>query len=148
MPKAHKVHNERFAVTPLNPENIHRQEKPKDELLNLIFSFHEERKLSKNLEISYNNMIYQIKTNTKGYRLRHATVTVCEDLGGQVSIVYQGKILDYSCHKRARPNPDIVNAKELNKKINKVRKRTQYKPSANHPWRFFVINPERVESRD
>jgi transposase len=145
LPTYIKAHNKRFAVTPLNPENVHRQEKPKDELLNLIFSFHEERKLSKNLEFSYKNMIYQIKTNTKGYRLRHTTVTVCEDLDGQVSIVHQGKILDYSCHKRARANPDIINAKELNKKINTVRKQTQYKPKANHPWRFFVINPEKAE---
>lgn len=62
-----KEHNARFAVEPLNSENVHRIELPEPQVLDLIFSFQEDRKLTKNLELSYNNMIYQIKTNTKGY---------------------------------------------------------------------------------
>jgi hypothetical protein len=59
------------------------------------------------LEISYNNVIYQVITNTKGYRLQHATVTVCEDLNGTITILRQGKPLEYRRHDRAKKNADI-----------------------------------------
>ena len=100
LPTYIKEHNARY------PEDVHRKEHPDSETLDLILSFHADRKLTKNLELSYNNKIYQIKTNTKGYRLRHAMVTVCEDLNGNVTIIYKQKILDYSCHVRARHKPE------------------------------------------
>lgn len=75
--------------------------------MNLIFSYQEDRTISKNLEISYENMIYQIKTNTEGYRLRHSIVTVCKDLNDVITLVCRGRVLDYTCHKRAKRNPDI-----------------------------------------
>lgn len=137
-----REHNAHFAVPPLNHEDAHQKELPESEVLDLIFSFHEDRKLSKNLELSYNNMIYQIKTNTKGYRLRHATVTVCEDLNGVVTIVHNGKLLDYTCHVRARPNPEIIDSKQLAPKMEYIKSsRKPFKPASNHPWRHFVINP-------
>ena len=76
LPTYIEEHNARFAVEPLSLEDVHRKELPEPEILNLIFSYHNERKLTKNLELSYHNIIYQIKTDTKGYRLRHAVVTV------------------------------------------------------------------------
>jgi transposase len=137
-----KEHNAHFAVEPSNHVDVHQKELPDPGVLDLIFSFHEDRKLSKNLELSYNKMIYQIKTNTKGYRLRHATVTVCEDLDGVVTIVHKGKILDYNCHFRARPNPEIIDSKQLAPKMESIKSsRKPFKPASNHPWRHFVINP-------
>jgi transposase len=144
-----KEHNARFAVEPLNAEDVHRKIVPPRETLDLIFSFQEQRKLTKNLELSYNKMIYQIKTTTKGYRLRHATVTVCEDLNGSISIIHGKKILEDTCHAKAKRNPDIVNSKELNSKMASIRSTSSkpFKPKANHPWRSFVINPAKaVES--
>jgi len=87
LPTFMKDHNSRFAVEAKSLENANRKDLPTDEEMNLIFSYQDERKISKNLEISYENMIYQIKTNTKGYRLRHAKVTVCKDLDDVITLV-------------------------------------------------------------
>lgn len=146
LPTYMKDHNTRFAVESKSSENAHRKELPTDKEMNLIFSYQEDRTLSKNLEISYDNVIYQIKTNTKGYRLRHSIVTVCKDLNDVITLVCKGKILDYTCHTRAKRNADIVDAKQIGSKVdaivNNARKHT---PPSNHPWRHFIINPTATE---
>ena len=106
-----------FSVEPASQEDVNQKELPTHEVMDLIFSYQDERKLTKNLELSYNNKVYQIKTNTKGYRLQHATVTICEDLSGLITIVSQGKILDYTCHIRAKHNPEIIDSKQLGHKL-------------------------------
>lgn len=139
-------HNRRFAVEPLSSENAHHKDLPTDEEMNLIFSYQDDRTISKNLEVSYENMIYQIKTNTKGYRLRHSIVTVCKDLNDVITLVCRGKILDYTCHKRAKRNADIVDSKQLCAKLDSIAHKTKkYTPPANHPWRHFIINPIKTE---
>lgn len=114
--------------------------------MNLIFSYQEDRTLSKNLELSYENLIYQIKTNRKGYRLRHSTVTVCKDLSDVITLVCRGKILDYTCHERAKHNAAIVDSKQLGAKVDLIKNNAKrHTPAANHPWRYFIINPIKTE---
>ena len=139
-------HNNRFAVEAKSLEDAHRKELPTDEEMRLIFSYQEERTLSKNLELSYDNIIYQIKTHTKGYRLRHSKVTVCKDLNNVITLVCQGKILDYTCHERAKHNAAIVDVKQLGAKVDAIKNNAKpYMPPANHPWRHFIINPIKTE---
>ena len=146
LPTYIKDHNSRFAVEAKSTENAHRQALPTNEEMNLIFSYQDERRISKNLEISYENMIYQIKTNTKGYRLRHSMVTVCKDLNDVVTLVCRGKILEYTRHKRAKPNASIVDAKQLESKVDVIRNNAKkHTPPANHPWRHFIISPISTE---
>jgi len=134
-----KEHNRRFAVEPKSTVDVHRKEIPEKGILDLLFSFQEDRKISKNLEVSYRNMIYQIKTETRGYRLQQGTIKVCEDLTGVISLLYHGKKLDYTViNKSEKRRPEIVDAKQLSSKLETV-KRTI--PKANHPWRHYVINP-------
>jgi len=146
LPTYIKDHNKRFAVEPKSQENAHRKELPTKEEMNLIFSYQADRTLSKNLELSYENMIYQIKTKTKGYRLRHSIVTVCKDLNDIITLVCQGKILDYTCHERAKRNAAIVDSKQLESKVDSVKNNAKkHTPPANHPWRHFIINPIATE---
>jgi hypothetical protein len=141
-----KEHNARFAVEPHNKENAHRKEHPANDVLDLIFSYQDHRILSKNLEISYNNVIYQIKTNTTGYRLRHATVTVCEDLNGTITILHNGKKLEFARHDRAKHNAEIVDAKQLGEKVDTIKREAKkYIPPAGHPWRHYIVNPISTE---
>jgi transposase len=145
LPTFMEDHNRRFAVVAESSEDAHRKDLPTDEEMNLIFSYQYERTISKNLEISYENMIYQIKTNTKGYRLRHAMLTVCKDLEDVITLVCRGKILAYTCHKRAKRNADIVDAKQLETKVDSIKNNAKkYTPPANHPWRHFIINPAKA----
>jgi transposase len=146
LPTYMKDHNERFAVEPQSSEDAHRKELPTGEEMNLIFSSQDDRTISKNLEISYENMIYQIKTNTKGYRLRHSIVTVCKDLNDDITLVCQGKILDYACHERAKRNAAIVDSKQIGTKVDSIRSNTKkHTLAANNPWRHFIINPIATE---
>ncbi len=69
-------YNRRFSVEPKSTQNAHRKNLASTEVLDLIFSFQYERKLSENLELSYNNVIYQVQTSGIGYGLRHAKVNV------------------------------------------------------------------------
>jgi len=148
LPAYMKEHNALFSVEPVSQEDVNQKELPTHEVMDLIFSYQDERKLTKNLELSYNNMIYQIKTNTKGYRLQHATVTICEDLSGLITIVRHGKILDYTCHARAKHNPEIIDSKQLGHKLDLKRTPAKtFKPKADHPWRHFVINPAKAAIR-
>jgi transposase len=147
LPTYMKDHNKRFAVEAKSQENAHRKELPTDEEMNLIFSYQDERTLSKNLELSYDNMIYQIKTNTKGYRLRHSIVTVCKDLNEIITLVCHGKILDYTCHNRAKRNAAIIDSKQIGAKMDSIRNKAKgHIPAANHPWRHFIINPIATET--
>ena len=133
LPEFTQKHNRKFAVKPKSSDDAHVMLNG-SENLNLIFCFKENRTLSKNLEFSYYNTIYQIKTEAKGYRLRGAIVVVCEDLDGKVTIVYQGKQLEYSCHTRQQKTAEIIEAKAINHKVDSIAKR-RHKPSATHPWR-------------
>jgi hypothetical protein len=146
LPRFIEDHNNRFAVEAKSSEDAHCKELPTDEEMNLIFSYQEDRTLSKNLELSYDTIIYQIKTNTKGYRLRHSLVTVCKDLNDVITLVCRGKILDYTCHKRAKHNAVIVDAKQLGAKVDSIKNNAKgHTPAANHPWRHFIINPIKTE---
>ena len=59
----------RFAVAPHSSESAHRS-LGKGEDLDLILTLCERRTLSKDLTLSYNNMIYQIKIKWSAYTLR------------------------------------------------------------------------------
>ena len=74
-------------------------------------------------------------------------MTVCKDLNGLITLVYRGKILDYSCHERAKQNAAIVDAKQLGAKVDSIKNNVKkYVPAANHPWRHFIINPIKTET--
>ena len=146
LPTYIQEHNKRFAVEAHSHEDAHRSDLPTHDILDLIFSYQYDRVLSKNLEISYDNVIYQIKTQTKGYRLRHSTVTVCEALNGMITILHNGKKLDFTRHDRAKHNAEIVDAKQLGSKIDAIKHEAKkYIPPANHPWRHYIINPIKTE---
>jgi len=137
LPEFVEQYNKRYAVEPKNSADAHVKLNG-NENLDLIFCFKEERELSKNLELSYHNDLYQIKTENKGYRLRHAKVTVCEDLEGKITIIYKGEKLPYKYYKKQKKTAEIIEAKIINHKIDSIIK-SRHKPSMDHPWRRYKI---------
>ena len=117
LPEFIKKYNQKFAVEPKSQNDAHRQLQLSNEELNLVFSTQSIRTTSKNLELSYNNVVYQIQVFGKGYTLRHTKILVCEDLSGAVSLVYKNKKLDYKCYRKQKRNSDVVDAKAINKKV-------------------------------
>jgi len=117
LPGFAEKHNQKFAVEPKDRRDAHRPLNFSDEKLNLIFSIQTTRTTSKNLELSYDNTVYQIQVVGQGYTLRHTKILVCKDLNGDVSLIYKNKRLAYKCYRKQKHNGFIVDAKVLNQKI-------------------------------
>ncbi len=134
LPEYIDQHNEKFHSDPASKTNAHRKELPTKEELDLILCEQAERTISKQLEISYKNKIYQIQTKSQSYNMRKAKLNVC-DRKGKITLLYQSKILDYKVFdKKNRPAP-VVDSKNINKTIDKHIKK--HKPKPDHPWRCY-----------
>lgn len=136
LPGFTEKHNKKFAVEPKDKTDAHQPLQLSDEELNLIFSIQATRTASKNLELSYKNIVYQIQVVGKGYTLRHAKILVCKDLSGAISLLYKNRKLDYKCYQKQKRTDDAVDTKTINKKVDEII-RKPYKPSSNHPWKKY-----------
>jgi len=139
LPEYMQDHNRKFAINPASGEDAHRKVLHTNEELALILSIHHKRKLSKNLTLQYRNTLYQIHTQGIGYAMRGATVTVCEHFDGSITLLYQGKALDYEAWKRGEAPPAITDSKQINQTVDQTikqqKQRKAWKPAPDHPWR-------------
>jgi len=103
---------------PSNPYDAHRPLVVDDQTLDMILSVQESRKLSKNLEFSYNNQLYQIQ-NTPGRRLQHATITVCQTIDGGMIVNDQNQRLNYVAVPKRAPQK-IAGRKEIHQLLNQI----------------------------
>jgi transposase len=137
--------NRRFAVLPRDPQDAHRSLRPADDLTRIL-ALRELRTLSKNLTLSYNNVVYQIQTARPTYALRHAQVEVRERWDGTLAILYRGKPLAYTVYREAPRQAELIPSKllnaELDTRLTAKQKRKGYVPPQDHPWRKFQINPK------
>ena len=86
LPEFIKKHNNKFAVKSENEEDAHRINTFNYEKIDQILSIQTERKLSKNLEFSYESKGYQITTPNVVNRLRFKSIKVCQTLNGDLNI--------------------------------------------------------------
>jgi transposase len=135
-------HNQKFAVLPASDEDANRPVLHSEEELDLIFSKHHKRKLSKNLALQYSNTTYQVNIKSIGYAMRGTTITVCESFDGTVTLLYKGTSLQYSTFKRGEKVPEPISEKGINQAVEQAlmtqRQRTNYKPKIDHPWRKSI----------
>jgi predicted XRE-type DNA-binding protein len=132
-------YNRRFAVVPKDTNNAHRP-LLQEQNLDLIFSIHVSRQLSKNLSFQYKNTIYQIRTERETYALRKAKVTLQELEDGSVKVFYKNKPLAFTTYNAQEKQGEVVDAKMLNEVIDNLQKKTEepqrkYQPPCNHPWK-------------
>ena len=131
LPEYIKKHNHQFAVEAVSPIDAHRKAIPGPVELDHIFSVQVERKLSKNLEISYKNVIYQIQTKSPGYSMRGASLTVCES-PTQVILLYKNKPQPYKTFNKNNRPKEVVASKDINAHVDK--RTIGRKQKQNHPW--------------
>ncbi len=138
LPEFMADHNRRFAVPPHHPQDAHRRVLHDAASVDLILSHHSIRKLSRNLTLRYRNREYQVLNQGKGYRLRSSPVTVCEAFDGHVTLLCQGKTLDYRILAEGQAPIPLDDEKSLHRTVDTARvlqrKRPKYKPSPDHPW--------------
>ena len=124
-------YNRRFAVVPRSNHDAHRPLLPADNL-DRILTHQEKRTLTKNLTVHYNKVIYQIRTPRPTYAMRNAPVTVCQNAQGEITILYQGKPLDYTIYHKLARQAEVATTKSLDHQL-----RQPKPPAANHPWRQY-----------
>lgn len=141
LPEFMEAFNKKFSVVSKQPGNVHRPLLPSDDLDDILCQHHT-RVLSKQLTVSYQNKRYQIQTGRPLYAMRHAPVTIKEDLNGRVTIAYKGKNLSYTVVEE-RPHTTIADSKSLNQAMDRLSKSLGIPitvvqsriPAADHPWR-------------
>jgi transposase len=143
--------NRRFAVAPRSAEDAHRPLSAADDL-DRILVLRERRTLSKNLTLSYHNVIYQITTTRAAYTMRGAQVEVREASGGEISIEYRGRALPYTVYaEQERRQARVTASKQINAALSRptqAGKRKTYHPPMSHPWRYFDYSEKSMEAME
>ena len=132
LPEFMADYNRRFAKEASNPNDAHRPTTQDGASLKRIFSYQQSRQLSKNLELSYNNVIYQIQTDKPGYNMRGSTVMVCER-HNEITLLYKGKTLTYKTFDKNNRPTKILDSKQ----VAMPREKVPHKPAEGHPWRQY-----------
>lgn len=143
LPEFIAAHNYNFAVDRKNNIDMHRIDMPDKNTLDLIFSCQYTRTLSKQLEPSYDKKYFKIQITGNGYRLQNQKVTVCEDIDGRIFILSDGKELNFVKYEKQNCAPEIIDNKEIGKKVNTIVQRVKHAPTANHPWRQYKAVADR-----
>jgi transposase len=134
-------HNRRFAKPPRQKENAHRPVLHSQQDLDLIFSTHYQRVLSKNLSLQFKKVLYNVQVEGIGYALRGAKVTVCESACGNVTLLRNGKVLPYSTFRLGHFYENIEDTKTINARVDNTiaqqKKKPKWKPAPDHPWNSY-----------
>lgn len=121
-------YNQMFAVHPRSSDDAHLPLDPGIDL-DRIFASHHTRIISKNLQIQFNRVIYQIKTTRPTYALQGREVCAVLYPDDQVEFYLNHQRLTV---EEFRPQPkqaEIKSAKALEQSL--------YSPPPDHPWRSY-----------
>jgi transposase len=143
-------YNRRFAVAPRSAQDAHRPLAATEDLARIL-SWCEGRVLSKNLTLSYDGRVYQIKTERAAYTMRGARVEVRETEAGEVSIEYQGRPLPFSLyHKQEREQGQVVEPKLLETRLKREAAPQPKREGValSHPWRDFDYSERSIAARE
>src|SRR5215207_9476893 len=151
LPEFIAAYNERFAVAPRAAESAHRPLGKGDDL-DRILTLCERRTLSKNLTLSYNNVIYQIKTKRSAYTMRQAHVEVREQHSGEITIEYKQQALEYTIYcKQEQQQGKVMESKLLQPAAARAAARPKQKRGPvpqSHPWRQFDFSENSMLARE
>jgi hypothetical protein len=107
-----KEHNLKFAKQAESAEDGHAELIP-SMCLDRILVVKEKRKISKNLEVHYQNIIYQLELKNSSRRMQGKEVTVLENSKGKISFEFQGKEIGYSIYHEMAVKKAALDHKEL-----------------------------------
>ncbi|HYV12610.1 MAG TPA: ISNCY family transposase [Pyrinomonadaceae bacterium] len=151
LPEFIAEYNQRFAVVPRSAESAHRP-LAKGEDLERVLVLCERRTLSKNLTLSYNSVIYQIKTKRPSYTMRGAHVEVREKSNGELEIEYKKRPLEYSIYRaQEQQQAKVVEAKLLQPAAPRGAAQPKQKPELvplSHPWKRFGVSKNSLQAKE
>ena len=115
-----EILNIKFMVEAKDSKDMHREINYNKQEKFQIFSIQSTRKVSKNLELQYKNIIYQIETKKYPNSIKNEEVLICESFTGSIKIFYKNKDMKYKKIKRAGKVFQSESSKTLNSKVDKV----------------------------
>jgi hypothetical protein len=121
-------YNRKFAVLPRSTEDAHIPLDPSIDL-DFLFSIHDSRTITKDLQISFNNVTYQIITQRPPQYLIGRDVLILHDEFGKVSAFLNKDPLTLQAFKKQPKQAQMVSSKSL--------EQHSYTPPVNHPWRTY-----------
>lgn len=124
------TYNCKFGKKATSPFNAHRPLKQKEDLQRIL-CVKETRKVTKNLEVSFEGKIYQIQAFNSRNRLRGNHITIIRTLNGDLLMEREEGPLEYVMLNESSDMSFILDAKEL---VSHVEKK-KWKPSHTHPWK-------------
>lgn len=129
--------NSKFAVVPKSSADLHRIN---NHNLEEVFSIKKERAVGNDYVVRYENNYYQLKKEQPITILKKSGVIVETRLNGEIKIKQKGKYLNFSTLPE-KPKKEIeVMLPAL------TRKKSDWKPPMNHPWRKYKIK-EKIISK-
>ncbi len=114
-------YNERFGKAPLSDHDAHRPVRD-DEDLALIFTWQEDRKISKELTLHYRRGVYLIEPGPETLELRGQRCRVHEDADGHIELRHDGQVLPSRMFEELQrvTQGDIVSSKRLGAMLSKI----------------------------
>ena len=121
-------YNSKFAVLPRSAGDVHAPLDPSMDL-DFLFSVQDTRIISKDLQIQFDNVTYQIISNRPPQHLAGREALILQDESGTVSAFLNHQQLTLLVFKKQPKRAQIVSAKSLD--------HHSYTPPVNHPWRTY-----------
>lgn len=107
-----KEHNLKFAKEAESSEDAHSELLPSMDL-GRILVIKEKRKIQKNLEVQYQNTIYQLELKNSRRRMQGIEIDVLARANGKITFEYQGKEIKHSIYGKIAWEKTVLDHKEL-----------------------------------
>lgn len=128
LPEFIQFYNRKFAVLPRSATDVHLLLDPSFDL-DFLFSIHVTRIISKDLQIQFDNVTYQILTHRSPQYLAKREVLISVTESGVVSAYLNGHLLNLKVFHKQPKRVQIASTKSLD--------HDAYIPPVNHPWRTY-----------
>lgn len=131
LPEFMERHNRRFAHEPYGSQDMHRKIRDEEDL-DRVFTLHDQRKLSKNLTLSYKKVIYMVKPSVDTNKLRGHHCDIFEWEDGFVELWCEGRRLPHSIFTKERhvQQAEIVSNQRLGVVLEKIREQQEIRDRA------------------
>ena len=133
-------HNARFSVAPAEEADAHAPDDGDAVHLARICAINHQRKLSKDLVLSFKRQRYILQTGGQArYALRGQTITVIAYPDQRIELLHGKENLPFKVFDVPQDLTPAVDDKTLNARVDEVLKRRRNaekpRPAPNHPWR-------------
>ena len=126
-------HNRRYAHAALSQADYHRR-RPTARQLDAVFWLEEERVVSEDWVVRYNNRLLQLERQSRHWAPAKSRVLVRENEAGEVAIQYRNQPVDFRELKASTARGERRGAAPSPAPPSPILRRS-LSPASNHPWR-------------